>query len=203
MDRFGFAPKEWRLLQRLSTPAKIQKFLEDEIGYNTEPNGVTCYSPRRVLRTGVAHCMEGALLAAAALRVHGFPPLLLDLEATRDTDHVLAVFRQHKHWGAVAKSNYSGLRFREPVYRTLRELVLSYFEHYFNLRGEKTLRGYSRPINLRRFDRIQWMVTDKGVWDIPRYLCEISHTPLLTSEMERSLNRLDARMFAAGRVGSV
>ena len=93
-----------------------------------------------------AHCLEGALLAAAALRVQGQPPLLLDLEAVRDDDHVLAVFKQHNCWGAIAKSNYSGLRFREPVYRTLRELAMTYFEHYFNLEREKTLRKYSRPI---------------------------------------------------------
>jgi hypothetical protein len=202
-DRFGFDRKEWRVLARLDTPAKIQKFLEDDIGYNKEPEGITCYSPRRVLAERAAHCMEGALFGAAALRVQGFPPLLLDLEATRDTDHVLAVFRQRGHWGAIAKSNYSGLRFREPVYRTLRELVLSYFEHYFNLRGEKTLRGYSRPINLSRFDSIHWMTADRDVWDIPKYLCEISHTSLLTFDMERNLNRLDRRMFAAGRLGSV
>ena len=101
--------------------------------------------------------MEGALLAAAALRVQGFPPLLLDLEAVRDDDHVLAVFKQHGHWGAIAKSNYSGLRFREPVYCNLRELAMSYFEHYYNLEAEKTLRAYSRPVNLGRFDRIGWM----------------------------------------------
>ena len=203
MGHFGFDLKEWRYLQRLNTPVKIQKFLDDDIGYNKEQHGITCYSPRRVLSERVAHCMEGALFGAAALRVHGFPPLLVDLEATRDTDHVLAVFRQRGHWGAIAKSNYSGLRFREPVYRTLRELVLSYFEHYFNLRREKTLRGYSRPINLRRFDRMHWMTAEKDVWDIPKYLCEISHTPLLKRGLEQNLNRLDRRLFAAGCLGSV
>ena len=203
MDQYGFTPAEWRVLQRLKTPALIQKFLDREIAYNLEPQGDTCYSPRRVLRDRVAHCMEGAMFAAAALRVHGHPPLLLDLEATQDSDHVLAVFRQRGHWGAIAKSNFAGLRFREPVYRTVRELALSYFEHYYNLRGEKTLRGYSRPVSLRRFDRIHWMTADRDVWEIPSYLCDIPHTKLLTAEMVRNLNTMDRRLFAAGRVGSV
>ena len=154
MSKYGFDTGETRVLKALKTPEKIQRFLDIEIGYNKEPDGDTIRSPRRVLRDMVAHCLEGALLAAAALRVQGFPPLLLDLEAVRDDDHVLAVFKQHGHWGAIAKSNYSGLRFREPVYRNLRELAMSYFEHYFNLAQEKTLRNYSRPVNLARFDRL-------------------------------------------------
>ena len=117
--------------------------------------------------------MEGALFGAAALRMLGHPPLLLDLEAVRDDDHVLAIFRLRGHWGALAKSNYSGLRYREPVYRTLRELVMSYFEHYYNLQQEKTLRRYSRPVNLRRFDSMGWMTAEEDVWPIPEYLCTI------------------------------
>ena len=147
--------------------------------------------------------MEGALFAAAALAVNGHPPLLLDLEAVRDDDHVLAVFRDRGLWGAIAKSNYSGLRFREPVYRTLRELVMSYFEHYFNLRGEKTLRAYSRPVSLKRFDRIGWMTSEAEVWAIPEYLCTIAHTRLLPKVRERGLTRLDKRLFNAGCYGSV
>ena len=136
---------ERAVFRRLTTPEKIQRFLDPELAYNKEPDGATCRSPRRVLRDRTAHCMEGALFGAAALRMLGHPPLLLDLEAVRDDDHVLAIFRLRGRWGAVAKSNYSGLRYREPVYRTLRELVMSYFEHYYNLQKEKTLRRYSRP----------------------------------------------------------
>jgi len=197
----GFHPDELAVLRGLKTPEKIQCFLDSQIGYNQEPQGPTCRSPRLVLRARLAHCMEGALFAAAALRVQGFPPLLLDLEAVRDDDHVLALFRQRGHWGAIAKSNYSGLRFREPVYRTLRELALSYFEHYFNAAGEKTLRTYSRPVQLRRFDRLHWMTADHDLWAIPEYLIAIPHTPLLNAEMARRLNRVDARLQAAGRVG--
>ncbi|MBI4877065.1 MAG: hypothetical protein HY822_20710 [Acidobacteria bacterium] len=198
-----FTRAELRSLRRLDTPFQIQKFLDQQIGYNKEPGGVTCYSPRLVLRHGIAHCMEGALLAAAALRVHGHPPLLVDLEAVHDDDHVLAVYRLDGHWGAIAKSNYAGLRFRSPVYRTLRELVLSYFEHYYNLRGEKTLRKYSRPVNLARFDRMSWMTSDKDVWAGPEHLCDIPHIPLLKPGLERRLNRMDKRLFAAGLVGRV
>jgi hypothetical protein len=147
--------------------------------------------------------MEGALFGAAALRAQGFPPLLLDLEAVRDDDHVLAIFKQRGHWGAIAKSNYSGLRFREPVYRTLRELVMSYFEHYYNLRKEKTLRAYSRPVNLARFDRIEWMTAEQDLWAIPEHLLVIPHTQVLARGTERRLARVDTRLFAAGLVGTV
>jgi hypothetical protein len=145
--------------------------------------------------------MEGALFGAAALRMLGYPPLLLDLEAVRDDDHVLAIFRQDGCWGAVAKSNYSGLRYREPVYRGLRELAMSYFEHYYNPRREKTLRNYSRPVNLRRFDSIHWMTAEEDVWAIPEYLMTIRHTPLVAPRAVRRLGRVDDRLFAAGLVG--
>jgi hypothetical protein len=198
----GFDARERRLLRRLTTPEKIQRFLDDEIGYNKEPRGPTCRSPRRVLRDRLAHCMEGALFGAAALGLLDFPPLLLDLEAVRDDDHVLAIFCSKRHWGAIAKSNYSGLRFREPVYRTLRELVMSYFEHYYNLAGEKTLRRYSRPVNLARFNGIHWVTAEEDVWAIPERLVEISHTRILRPGMDRKLNRMDPRLYAAGRVGT-
>jgi hypothetical protein len=195
-----FTAAERAVFRRLSTPEKIQRFL-DELPYNKEPHGDTCLSPRRVLRDRTAHCMEGALFGAAALRMIGHPPLLLDLEAVRDDDHVLAIFRAHGHWGALAKSNYSGLRYREPVYRTLRELAMSYFEHYFNLRKEKTLRNYSRPVNLRRFDSIHWMTAEEDVWAVPEYLTTIAHTPLLGPRVSARLGRVDDRLFAAGLVG--
>jgi hypothetical protein len=198
-----FTPAERAVFRRLSSPEKIQRFLDHDLAYNKEPDGVTCRSPRRVLRDMTAHCMEGALFGAAALRMLGHPPLLLDLEAVRDDDHVLAVFRVRGCWGAVAKSNYSGLRFREPVYRTLRELVLSYFEHYYNLKGEKTLRRYSRPVKLTRFDSIDWMTSEEDVWPVPEHLCTVAHSALLTPAAIRALARVDDRLFAAGLVGRV
>jgi hypothetical protein len=200
-DTHEFNSTERKVLRKLTTPERIQRFLDRDIGYNLEPDGDTCYSPRLVLRHGVAHCMEGALVAAAALRLLGHPALIVDLEAVRDSDHVLAVYRAEDHWGAVAKSDYSGLRSREPVYRTLRELVMSYFEHYYNPVGEKTLRTYSRPVNLARFDRMGWMTAERDVWEIPNHLCEIPHTKLLTPRMERGLTKMDERLFNAGRLG--
>jgi hypothetical protein len=156
-----------------------------------------------VLREGTAHCLEGAVFAAAALRVLGFPPLLLDLEAVQDTDHVLAVYRVGGHWGAIAKSNFAGLRYREPVYRSVRELVMSYFEGYINLRGDRTLRAYSRPVNLARLDRRRrgWMTTAGDLWWIAEHLVGVPHTPLLSRAMIRRLHRVDRRSLDAGLVG--
>src|ERR1039457_4805252 len=178
MDPHTFVAAERAVFRRLTTPEKIQRFLDD-LAYN----------------------MERALVGAAALRMLGQPPLLLDFEAVRDDDHVLAIFRVRGHWGALAKSNYSGLRYREPVYRTLRELAMSYFEHYYNLKREKTLRSYSRPVNLRRFDWLHWMTAEEDVWRVPEYLVTIKHTPLLRPGLASRLGRVDDRLFAAGLVG--
>ena len=202
-NNFGFTARERSVFRRLSSPQKIQRYLDVDLGYDIGANGARCRSPRIVLRDRTAQCMDGALFGAAALRMIGYPPLLLDLEAVRDDDHVLAIFRARGHWGAVAKSNYAGLRFREPVYRTLRELVMSYFDHYYNLAGEKTLRNYSRPVNLRRFDAMRWMTMEEDVWAIPEYLCNISHKPLLPAVVERRLGRMDQRLYAAGLTGRV
>jgi len=192
-----FSPSEVRALKALKTPAGIQRFL-DSIPYHLAG---TAWSPRVVLRERTAHCLEGAIFAAAALRVLGFPPLILDLEAEQDTDHVLAVFKSRGHWGAIAKSNFSGCRYREPVYRTLRELALSYFHVYFNLRGERTLRRFSQPVNLGRFDRRDWMTTEKPIWFIAEYLCDIPHTPLLKRGLEKHLTRVDRRTWESEMVG--
>jgi hypothetical protein len=200
MDRdFGFTPREWRALRALRTPVGVQRAL-DAMPYHMAGSA---WSPRRVLREGTAHCLEGAIFAAAALRVLGFAPLLLDLEAVQDTDHVIGVFKVRGHWGAIAKSNFSGLRFREPVYRTVRELVMSYFDGYMNLRGQRTLRAYSRPVNLGRFDRSHrgWMTSEQDLWWIAEHLVVVPHTRLLTSAMTRNLSPVDRRSLQAGLVG--
>ena len=150
MTDFGFTRSELRQLRALKTPAGIQKFLDD-LPYNLS---YTVRSPKSVLHDRTASCLEGGIFGAAALRILGFPPLIFDLEAEQDTDHVVAIFKVRGHWGAVAKSNFTGCRYREPVYRSLRELAMSYFNIYFNLRGERTLRRYSRPVNLARFDHL-------------------------------------------------
>src|SRR5205823_925820 len=183
--------------RRLDTPAKVQQFL-DAIPYNLESYGDTFRSPRRVLRDRTANCIEGAVLAAAALRVQGQVPLIMDLTATRDEDHVIAVFRRRGLWGAIATSKFTGLRYREPVYRTVRELAMSYFEQYFNLAGERTLRGYGRPVNLARFDRLRWMTSDEALWPIAEHLERIPHIPLLPATAARRLTSLGPDLRAAG-----
>src|SRR5216117_4516977 len=194
---FGFTPSDLRRLRALKTPVGIQKFLDD-LPYNLS---YTARSPKRVLHDCTASCLEGGIFAAAALRVLGFAPLIFDLEAEQDTDHVVAIFKLRGHWGAVAKSNFAGCRYREPVYRSLRELAMSYFNIYFNLRFERTLRRYSRPVNLTRFDRLNWMTTNKPVWFIAEHLCEIPHISLLTSSMEKNLTRVDRRTISGEMVG--
>ncbi len=168
MTRYGLSDGEWRTLRALRTPAQVQNFLDTGMVYNKGADSDDCcYSPRTTMETGRGCCMEGALLAAAALRVQGHPPLIVDLSAEHDDDHVIALFRSYGCWGAVAKSNDSGLQFRDPVYRNLRELVMSYFNNYYNENGERCLRGYSRPVNLSRFDRRSWIATREHVWYIP------------------------------------
>jgi hypothetical protein len=201
--RYGLSREEAAILRRLSSPEKIQYFLDHEIGYNKEHEGETCRSPRRVLRDRLAHCAEGAYFAAAALRVQGHPPWIIDLAAVRDDDHLLAVFKERGHWGAIAKSNYAGLRFREPVYRSLRELVMSYYEHYYNPEGEKTLRRYSRPVSLARFDSLNWMTSEEDLWMIGEYLCTIPHITILPPALTRKRRFMDQRLYQAGMVGGV
>jgi hypothetical protein len=195
---FGLTRRETSFLKRLSPSWRIQRFL-DACAYDVKGSG--CRSPRRVLRERRVQCMDGALFAAAALRVQGYPPLLVDLESVQDDDHVLAVFRERGLWGAVARSNYSGLRYREPVHDTLRSLVLSYFEWYHNLRHQKTLRRFSRPVDLSRFDRRGWMTAEDDLWDIPEYLVDVEHETLLAPAAIRKLGTVERRTFAAGLVG--
>ena len=187
----AFTHAELRKLRRLKTPRGIQKAL-DKMPYHLAN---TAWSPRRVLAENSAHCYEGALFAAAALRAIGYPPLLFDLEAEHDTDHVIAMYQLDGHWGAVAKSNYTGCRGREPVYRTLRELAMSYFHGYFNMRRERTLRRFSVPFNLKHFDAQNWMTTEKPVWFVAEHLFGIRHFTLLKRGLEKRLSRVDDRLF--------
>ena len=196
---FGLSPENLRTLRALKTPTQIQKFI-DALPYQYAN---TAWSPQRVLRERKGHCMEGALLAAAALRVNGYPPLLMDLEAVQDDDHVVAIYRERGLWGGIAKSNFAGLRFRAPVYRTVRELAVSYFEHYYNLRGERTLRAYSRPVNLEHLDDQHWMTSEKNVWCVAESLIAARHYALFPDKVARALPRLDRRSFEAGMHGWV
>ncbi len=193
-----FTAKELRALRALKSPSGIQKFL-DSLPYH---HANSAWSPRLVLQERTAHCLEGATLAAAALRALGFPPLVWDLEAEQDDDHVLAVYQVDGHWGAIAKSNFAGLRFREPIHRTLRELAISYFDDYYNLRGDRTLRAHAaRPVNLARFDHLHWMTTEQPLWFIAEHLCGVQHLSLISSKMAQRVNRKDHRGLHAGLHG--
>jgi len=190
--------EEVRFLKTLKNPDRIQGFLDD-IAYN--PN-YECRSPRWVIKKRSAHCFEGALFAAAALEFIGYPPLIVDMRAVNDDDHVIAVFRENGYWGAVAKSNFTSLRFREPVYRSLRELVMSYFDFFFNIYGQKTLRSYSPPFNLSGFSSRSWETTDEDLEYIGDKIESLYHFPLLTDEMISKLSKASDSMLKAGLLGS-
>ena len=189
--------KELGLVSNLTSPVKIQTFL-DGIPYSAED---VYRSPLRVLRDRKAHCFDGAMFAAAALRRLGYPPLILDLLPHNDDDHLLALYQREGHWGAVAKSNFVGLRFREPVYRTLRELVMSYFEDFYNVDREKTLRGYTVPLNLSALDPLNWMTCDETMDAISDKLDKIRKVYLLTDDMIAGLALVDERSYQAGLMG--
>jgi hypothetical protein len=198
---YGLNESEIATLRRLSTPERVQEYL-DGLVYNLESDGHSLRSPRRVIRDRTAQCAEGAFLAAAAFRVNGRPPLIVDLVAVNDDDHVIGVFRDGGLWGAVGVSKFAGLRFRSPVYRTTRELVMSYFDHYYNWDGERTLRAYSRPISLTQFDRIGWMTTEEPLWQIVERLEEVGHIKLIPGGAARRLPGVDRRSYDAGLHGA-
>lgn len=190
---------ERRLGFRLDSPAAVQRFL-DALPYSTDD---FYRSPLRVLRDRTAHCFDGAVFAAAALRRIGHPPRILDLFADgRDDEHLIALFRIEGFWGAVAKSNFVGLRYREPVYRSLRELAMSYFESYYNLAREKTLRGYTGPLALTGFDRLNWTENDEAMEEIARRTDRIRRVRLIDARMEKRLSPVDERSFRAGLLGA-
>ncbi len=185
-------------LGKLNTPFKIQSFL-DSCEYNSTP---ATRSPGYILKNKSAHCMEGAMFAAACLEHIGFLPLLVDLKAYDDDDHVIAVFRIDKFWGAVAKSNFTTLRYREPVYKSLRELAMSYFDFYFNTNGEKSLRAYSFPHNLQKFDKLNWRTTDNDLEEIGYYLDKVKHIPLVTKKQIRRLEIAGKYLLESSLIGS-
>jgi hypothetical protein len=190
--------EEATLLRALNTPLKIQQFL-DEIDYNSV---IECQSPRWVLKKRRAHCFEGALFAAACFHFHGSKPLIVDMKAFNDDDHVIAVFKYKDHWGAVAKSNCSTLRFREPVYRNIRELCMSFFDLYCNVYGEKSLRSYTSPVNLNNLHFPEWMVSDEDLDPLGQSLNDIRHYPLLTRSMIDNLSPMSDILLKATLLGS-
>jgi len=198
-EDLGLSPAEFAVLQRLDSPQKIQTFLFS-LGQNFELDGDTCRTVRGLLETRRAHCIEGAMLAACAFWVHGEPPLLLDMRAVRDFDHVVALFRRHGRWGALSKTNGIGLRSRDPVYGSLRELAMSYFHEYANRRDHKTLREYSIPFDLRRIDPAVWVSGTKNAWSVCEALDELRHFKLLDGRHLRAVTRRDPFEREAGNL---
>ena len=198
LNKIDWNPEELRILKTLDSPNKIQGFL-DTIDYNAI---IETRSPRFVIQNRRAHCMEGALFGAACLQFIGYPPLVLDLKAENDDDHVIAIFKWKGCWGAIAKSNFTTLRYREPVYRTLRELSMSYFDLYFNSLGEKTLRSYSLPQNLNRFNHIKWTTTEEDLDVIGDWLTAVKHIPLVTPEQVRNLDLTGDYLVKSSLIGS-
>lgn len=182
---FGLSKQEEAFLRKLDTPSKVQNFLDD-LPFNHEEKGETCRSPRDVLENKKAHCIEGAMLAATAFLFQGRPPLLLNLKvAKEDDDHIVVLFKENGHWGAVSKTNHAVLRFRDPVYKTIRELAMSYFHEYFLVKnGKKTMYGYSRPINMRRFGT-KWITSNKDLWKIAETIYDSKHTQVIPKGNEK------------------
>lgn len=197
---FGIPKEKLKILKSLSDPKKIQAFL-NSMPMNFEKDGDTCFSPMTVLDKKVCHCIEGATLAALALRVNDQPPLLLDLMASKtDFDHVVAVFKRYGKWGAISKTNHVFLRYREPIYSSIRELAMSYFHEYFDTTGRKSLRSFSAPINLKRFDHLDWMTTEEEIFYIPEYLADVKHSPILNRKQIMYLQKADRMEDKVGKM---
>jgi hypothetical protein len=197
-SKISWTKEEKEFLKGFRDPWSIQVFL-DSIDYNP---AYECKSPRWVIRKRSAHCFEGALFAASVLDSLGYKPLIVDMKAFNDDDHVIAVFREKGYWGAVAKSNFTSLRFREPVYRSLRELIMSYFDFFFNINGEKSLRSYSLPFDLTLYNKRSWTTTDEDLEYIGNKIESLHHFPVVSEEMIKKLNIVSDSMLKAGLLGS-
>jgi len=197
---FDLNKKEIELFRRLNSPSKIQGFL-NSMKINFEENGDTCFSPKKVLQEKKCHCVEGAVLAAMILRFYGREPILVDLTSSaKDFDHVVAVFKNHGKFGSISKTNHAVLRYREPVYNSVRELVMSFFHEYFTDDGKKTLRSYSVPVNLKIFDDLGWMSSSDEVWYIPEHLAKVKHFPILNRKQISGLRGADKIEIEAGKI---
>ncbi len=199
-----FSAAEIKTLKSLSIPVKIQDFL-DSLPMNFS-DADPCLSPRQVLQQRTAHCMEGAMLAAAALQFHGHRPLLLDLTTTpNDEDHVVALFTQktgkQTFWGAISKTNHAVLRYREPVYKSVRELAMSYFHEYFlNSTGQKTMRTFSKPFDLAKFDKLNWQTSQEGIMEIIQAMADSPHEEILNAQQKKNLRKADSIEIRAGKI---
>ncbi len=188
--KIGLTAEEFALLSALNSPSKVQSFVS-AIPHNFERNGDSCMSVREVLAKRRAHCIEGAIVAALAFWINGERPLLMDLVAGGgDFDHVVALFKRDGCWGAISKGNHAYTLYRDPVYRTLRELAMSYFHEYYDLEGKKTLREYSLPFDVRKFKPEQW-ITGADAWTIAEDIGGARHFPLVTAHQVGKLREID------------
>ena len=194
----GLNRSEIAIFRRLSTPERIQSYVT-KLRCNFEKGGDTCYSVRTTLRTGEAHCIEAAFVAACALKLHGQPALLMDFQAEGDDDHVVALFQRGGYWGAISKSNTVWLRWRDPIYRTLRELAISYFHEYVK-GARKTLRTYSRPFDIGLVEPDRWVTQSEGCWEVAGTIDDIRHYQLLSPDQVRQLRRRDVMEQKVGRI---
>jgi hypothetical protein len=196
---FLFTQKEKALFKKLNTPAKVQDFL-NELKFNFETGGETLKSPLFTLRARKAHCFEGALLGAYILSLHGFTPYIMHLKsAEEDYDHVIAPFKIGRFWGALSKTNHAVLRYREPVYKNIRELLMSYFHEYFLDSGKKTLRQYSALFNLNTL-KADWATSDKDLWYIDKKLDKIKHYDVVPKSYLKKLRKADKIEIKAGKI---
>ncbi len=197
---FGLTKSEISFLQRLNTPSKVQDFL-DSLPFNFENKGETCMSPRRVLRERKAHCIEGALLASVAFIIQGRKPLVLNLKVDKeDNDHVVVLFQENGYWGAISKTNHAVLRYRDPVYKSVRELAMSYFHEYFLVSsGKKTMRGFSRLINLRRFGT-KWITNEEYLWNIAETIYDSEHFPVIPPKNKKFVRKATLLEQKAARI---
>ncbi|MFA5174483.1 MAG: hypothetical protein WC438_04855 [Candidatus Pacearchaeota archaeon] len=197
---FDLTKKEEEIFRKLDSPEKIQDFI-NKIPMNFDYQRDTCCSPRRVLEKNKCHCIEGAIFAALALRIHGHTPLIVLMKADKDDfDHVIAVFKKNGFWGAISKTNHGVLRYRDPIYKNIRELVMSYFNEYTDKKGRKTLRSYSVPVNLSIFDNKNWATDEKDLWYIDSYLDKVKHYKVLNKKQIKELRKADKIEIDIGKV---
>lgn len=189
----NYTPVEIKVFKKLTTPAKIQDYI-NKIPFNFDEKHDSCLSPREVLRQKKADCVEGAIFAAAVLEFHGHKPLLIDFRSVKkpyDYDHVVAIYKVDGFFGAISKTNHSVLRYREPIYKSVRELVMTYFHEYFLTNGLKSLREYSDPLDLNYFNNINWRTTEKNLSSVLVRLDKIKHYKILTPKQIKNLRKVD------------
>ncbi|MBS3119989.1 hypothetical protein J4475_04155 [Candidatus Woesearchaeota archaeon] len=199
VKNYQLTAKEISIIRKLDSYSKIQDFIDYKLTYHHED---TCRSFRRVVRDSKANCSEGVFFAAFVSFCHGAKPLIVDLRATKDDDHLLHVFRQDGKWGAIAQSNYTGLKWREPVFGSVRELVLSYVDFYFDLRGRKSLRYYTKPINLNRYGKA-WAISEKDLFFITDKINSYRANRLLTRGQILNLRNTNKDLKKAGELAMV